>query len=162
MEKKMIQSEVIHDTFSIENTYGVPPAEAFAAFAMLDKKKQWYADSDTYDVLKYDMDFRVGGSEVLIGKMLPETPVAGAILKWSSVFTDVKPNDRIIFSQVVEMNDWRISCSLITVEFLAATAGCLVRLTHQAVYFEGADGPEMRKMGWDLLLNKLGSQLSER
>lgn len=158
----MSESEIVHDTFTIENTYPAAPTEAFAAFAQLKKKKRWYADSAAYEVLKYDLDFSIGGQEVLVGKMLPSTPVAGAVLKWSSIYAEVKPDDRIVFSQVVEMNERRISCSLISVEFLPVDTGCQVRLTHQAAFFEGSDGPEMRKMGWQALLKQLGSQLSQR
>ncbi len=158
----MTEPEIVHDTFTLENRYPSAPAEAFAAFAELEKKKQWYADSTMYEVLKYDLDFSVGGREVLVGKMLPSTPVAGAVLKWSSIYAEVKADSRIVFSQVVEMNERRISCALISVEFLPADTGCRVRLTHQAAFFEGSDGPEMRKMGWQALLEQLGSQLSQQ
>jgi uncharacterized protein YndB with AHSA1/START domain len=159
MEKKMTQSEIIHDTFTLKNTYSAAPAEVFAAFAQIEKKKRWYADSDTYDVLKYNLDFNVGGKEVLVGKMRPSTPVAGAVLIWESVYADVKQDRSIIFSQAVDMNDHRISCAMITVEFLVAEVGCEVRLTHQAAFFEGSDGPEFRKLGWEALLNQLGTEL---
>jgi uncharacterized protein YndB with AHSA1/START domain len=162
MELKMTEAEITHDTFTIDNTYSSAPAQAFAAFAELEKKKRWYADSPMYEVLEYDLDFVVGGQEVLVGKMLPSTPVAGAVLKWSSIYADVEPDNRIVFSQVVEMNERRISCALISVEFLPADTGCLVRLTHQAAFFEGSDGPDMRKIGWQALLEQLGSQLSQQ
>ena len=88
---------------------------------------------------------------------------APRILELGNDFYDeVKPDNRIVFSQVVEMNERRISCSLISVEFLPADTGCLVRLTHQAAFFEGSDGPEMRKMGWQALLQQLGKQLSQQ
>ena len=155
----MPASEIVHDTFIIENVYPAAPAKIFAAFSELEKKKRWYADSNSYEVLKYDFDFSVGGREVLVGKMLPSTPVAGAVLKWSSIYDEIKADDRIVFSQVVEMNERRISCSLISVEFLPAVPACMVRLTHQAAFFEGSDGPELRKMGWQALLHQLGGQL---
>lgn len=158
----MTQPEIIHDTFTVENIYPSTPAKAFAAFADIEKKKRWYAESPTYEILDYDLDFSVGGREVLVGKMLPSTPVAGAVLKWSSAFAEVKQDNRIVFSQVVEMNDRRISCSLIAVEFLSDKSGCRVRLTHHAAFFEGSDGPEMRKMGWQVLLKQLGDHLSDQ
>lgn len=158
----MTQSEIVHDTFTIENTYPVAPARAFAAFSELEKKKRWYADSAAYEVLEYDLEFSVGGQEVLVGRMLPSTPVAGAVLKWSSVYDEIRPDDRIVFSQVVEMNEQCISCSLISVEFLPTDTGCTVLLTHQAAFFEGSDGPEFRKMGWQALLGQLGGELSRQ
>jgi len=160
MEINMTKPEIIHDTFTIETTYPSAPTKVFAAFAKLDKKKRWYAESPGLETLEYDLDFSIGGREVLVGKMLPSTPIAGAVLKWTSTYGEIRPDNRIVFAQVVEMNDRRISCSLVTVEFMSAELGCLVRLTHQAAFFEGSDGPEMRKMGWQALLASLGKELS--
>jgi uncharacterized protein YndB with AHSA1/START domain len=162
MEMAMTQSEIVHDTFTLESTCPVSTAAVFAAFAELEKKKRWYADSNAYEVLEYGLDFNIGGREVLVGKMLASTPVAGAILKWSSVYDEIKPDVRIVFSQVVEMNERRISCALVSAEFLPADAGCIVRLTHQAAFFEGSDGPHFRKMGWQALLDKLGGELAQQ
>ena len=39
--------------------------------------------------------------------------------------------------------------------------GTRLVLTHQAVFYEGADGPEMRKGGWEKLLDQLGAGLAE-
>jgi hypothetical protein len=33
-------------------------------------------------------------------------------------------------------------------------------LTHQAAFFEGADGPKMRQDGWRKLLEKLAKELA--
>lgn len=156
----MNESKIVHDTFVIESTYPCEPAEVFAAFSERDKKEPWFADSTGYETMEYHLDFVTGGTEVLVGRMLPSTPVAGAVLKWKSIYADIRPEDRIVFSQVLEMNDRHISCALITVEFLSADTGCTVRLTHQAAFYEGSDGPDMRKMGWQTLLQQLGDQLS--
>ena len=37
----MTERSVIHDTFSIERTYPVPPAEVFAAFASEEARTAW-------------------------------------------------------------------------------------------------------------------------
>lgn len=53
------------------------------------------------------------------------------------------------------------SASLATIELLPAGSGTDLVFTHQGAYFEGADGSEMRKGGWDSLLNKLVKELGE-
>jgi hypothetical protein len=42
---------------------------------------------------------------------------------------------------------------------LASKKGTDLILTHQGTYLEGADGPEMRKGGWEHLLGKLEAEL---
>jgi uncharacterized protein YndB with AHSA1/START domain len=49
----------------------------------------------------------------------------------------------------------RISASLLTFELAADGDGALLTLTHQGAFFEGADGPEMRRDGWRHLLRRL-------
>jgi hypothetical protein len=47
------------------------------------------------------------------------------------------------------------STALATVELVKMSAGTDLLFTHQGAYFEGADGPEMRKGGWVELLERL-------
>jgi len=145
--------EMIHNTFVIERTYPRSAGDVFAAFSVPEKKRRWYAEGGAHDVLSYDLDFRLGGAEVLIGKMKPDTPVAGAVLKWSQTFIDIVEDKRIVFTQTVDFEDRRISCALISVDLKPEAAGCAMMFTHQGVFFEGADGPEMREMGWRGLLD---------
>jgi uncharacterized protein YndB with AHSA1/START domain len=49
--------------------------------------------------------------------------------------------------------------SLATIELAAVEGGTELTLTHQGVYLEGADGPEMRKGGWEHLLGKLAKEI---
>jgi hypothetical protein len=53
-----------------------------------------------------------------------------------------------------------ISASLVTVELLAAALGTDLILTHQAAFFEGADGPEMREDGWRKLIENLSAEIA--
>ena len=52
-----------------------------------------------------------------------------------------------------------ISASLGTLELLPAGTGTGVIFTHQGAFFEGADGPEMREMGWRKLFAALTAEL---
>ena len=153
------QPSAIHDTFVLEREYPKPPEKVFAAFRDPGKKRRWYAESEAHDILSYALDFRVGGAEVLQSRMKPGTPIAGAVLTWSQVFSDIVENRRIVFAQTLDRDNKRISCALMTVEILATSSGCRLVFTHQAAFFEGADGPQMRKMGWQALLENLGRKL---
>jgi uncharacterized protein YndB with AHSA1/START domain len=155
----MDQPPAIHSTFVIERAYPRSPEQVFEAFRDPAKKKRWYGESKGHDILEYDLDFRVGGREVLAARIKPGTPIAGAVLRWSQTFDDIRENCRIVFNQTLDIGDKRISCALITVEFRAMEAGCVLVFTHQAVFFEGADGPKMRQDGWAGLLEKLGKEL---
>jgi uncharacterized protein YndB with AHSA1/START domain len=155
----MTQLSAVHDTFVLEREYSKPPEKVFSAFRDPGKKRRWYAESGAHDILSYELDFRIGGAEALQSRMKPGTPIAGAVLTWSQTFSDVIENRRIVFTQTLDRDGKRISCALMTVEFIASGAGCRLVFTHQAAFFDGADGPQMRKMGWQALLDNLDREL---
>jgi uncharacterized protein YndB with AHSA1/START domain len=150
---------VVHNTFVIEKEYPKAPDRVFAAFSDPAKKKRWYAAGGAHDVVSYEIDFRVGGKETLVGKMKPGTPIAGAVLTWTQTYLEVSENRRIVFTQTLDVGERRISVALITAEFMEEGAGCRLVFTHQAAYFEPADGPQMREHGWRVLLDQLGGAL---
>jgi uncharacterized protein YndB with AHSA1/START domain len=149
-----------HDTFTIERPYPQPPDRVYHAFATPELKRRWYADGGAHDVVRYDLDFAVGGQEVLVGRMKAGTPVAGATLTWTNAFLALAPGARVVFSQTLDVGDRRISCALVTAEFFPDGTGTRLRLTHQAVFFEGADGPGLRRQGWVALLDAVAGVLA--
>lgn len=149
----------VHDTFVLEREYPKAPGKVFDAFRDPAKKKRWYAESASLDIVSYEIDLCLGGSEKLVGRMKVGTPIAGAVLTWAQTFQDLVENRRIVFTQTLDRDDRRISCAVVTVEFVASSSGCRLVLTHQAAFFEGADGPQMRKMGWQVLIDNLGREL---
>ncbi|QNM82066.1 SRPBCC domain-containing protein [Sphingomonas sabuli] len=140
-------------TFDIVKTSRAKPAAVFGAFAFQDRKSRWYASSPGHEVISYAFDFSVGGEEKLTARMLPGTPIAGSVLCWTSTYADIVDGQRIVFFQTLDRDDARLSAATVTVTIEPDGDGTKVTLTHQAVYFEGADGPEMRRMGWDYLMN---------
>ena len=144
----------VHDTFVIDKTYASDVTRVFAAFADPAIKEAWYAHSPGHEKLSYALDFRADGEETLTARMLPGTPIAGKELCWTGRYIEIAENERIVFSQTLDMDGVRLSGALVTLEFApAATGGTALTLTHQAVYFDGADGPDMRRMGWQFLLD---------
>jgi uncharacterized protein YndB with AHSA1/START domain len=155
----MSASLPVHDTFVIEQSYPAEPAAVFAAFSQQDKKQRWYAVSPAHEQLAYSLDFQIDGDEELTAKMLPGTPIAGSILRWAGRYVEIVPDERIVFFQTLDVGERRVSGAVVTVEFSPGENGTKVSLTHQAVFFEGADGPDMRRMGWQFLLEAVGQTL---
>lgn len=151
--------EATFHTFTIERAYPHAPAAVFAVFATEEKKRRWYARDGAYELVSYTLDFRRDGSERLVGRMKPGTPIAGAQLTWSNTFADIVDGERLAFFQTLDVNDARVSCALVTVEFRGTATQCTLAFTHQAAYAEGADGPAMREMGWRALLDAIPGAL---
>ena len=154
-------AETIHDSFVLERTYPQAPARVFAAFADPARKKRWFADGGGDPDATYALDFKVGGLERSAYKITADVPVKGLIISSESQLQDIVENQRIVFTQVMALGGKRISASLVTFELSPAGAGTKLVCTHHAAYFEGADGPKMRKAGWETLLVKLGAALAD-
>ena len=152
-------TESTHGNFTIERTYRAAPARVFAAFADPSKKKSWFAVSDTHEIESYESDFRVGGVEKLHYRFGDHSPFPGALLTNDGYHHDIVQDRRIVTSSHMALAERAISVALVTVELSPNGSGTDVTLTFQGVFFEGADGPEMRKGGWEALLDRLEREL---
>jgi uncharacterized protein YndB with AHSA1/START domain len=60
------------------------------------------------------------------------------------------------------LGDHRISTTLVTIELRAAgDGGTTLTCTHQGVFYEGSDGPQMREGGWRALFERLAAELAQ-
>ncbi|CAH0157337.1 hypothetical protein SRABI118_00667 [Massilia sp. Bi118] len=156
----MTAPSVQQDSFTIERFYPKQPAAVFAAFADPGRKRRWYAEGETHDVDDFVMQFEVGGQENLSSRLNASTPFAGVPLVRRGSFLDIVTDSRIVSAATMEIGGRRISASLETFEFVPADGGTRLVFTHQAVFFEGADGPQMRRQGWELLLDRMSAELA--
>lgn len=76
-----------------------------------------------------------------------------------TVYLAIVPEGRIVLAYTMSMDGRRFSASQLTFEFIPEEKGTLLRAAEQGAYFEGGEPPEMRKEGWESLLENLGRSL---
>jgi uncharacterized protein YndB with AHSA1/START domain len=139
-----------HDTFTIERRYPAAPARVFAAFADPVTKARWFGCAEGWDVAEFTLDFRIGGREVWrVG------PRGGTQHRNDTVYHDIVPNERMVWSYTMSLDDTRISVSLATVELAPDGGGTRLTFTEQGVFLDDYDGTRDRERGTHLLLDNL-------
>ena len=150
----MAERSVTHATFVIERTYDASPAWVFAAWADPAIKARWFADSEEWGPDEFDLDFRVGGREFSRGG-----PQGGPVHTYEARYQDIVPNERIVCTYNMHLDQTLISCTVATVEFKSESAGTRLVLTEQGAYLDGHEPPAQREQGWGALLDALGAEL---
>jgi uncharacterized protein YndB with AHSA1/START domain len=153
-EQGMDGRSVTHAAFVIERTYAALPARLFAAWADPAAKARWFAGPEDWESGKYELDFRVGGRERASGG-----PQGGPVHTYEARYQDIVPDQRIVLTYDMHLDDRRISVSLVTVEFRPEGAGTRLVFTEQGAFLDGYDGPAQREQGTRDLLDALGAEL---
>jgi uncharacterized protein YndB with AHSA1/START domain len=84
----------------------------------------------------------------------------GARFGFVATYTDIVPDQRIVYTYEMNMNGKRISVSVATLEVRAgAGGGTDFTLTEQGVYLDGLDNPAQRRQGTEDLMDALGRAL---
>jgi uncharacterized protein YndB with AHSA1/START domain len=149
----------VHASFRLEKTYPDPVSKVFAAFADGSIKRRWLNPQAPQNGAAYENDFRVGGQEHSRSIMGDDTPFPGAELSSHALYLDIVENQRIVTGSNMMMNGRPFSGSLLTFEFEPEGDGTRLICTHAGAYFENSDGNEMRRHGWNALLDRLGETL---
>jgi uncharacterized protein YndB with AHSA1/START domain len=148
----MTTRSTVHDTFVVERHYDAAPARIYRAFADPDAKARWFGGPDE----KRSVDFREGGKETLISDL------HGTEMCFYATYTDIVPDERIVYTYEMTMGGERISVSVATVEITAVPSGGTdLKITEQGVYLDGLDQPSMRRDGTEHLLDVLGESLAD-
>jgi uncharacterized protein YndB with AHSA1/START domain len=150
----MSNRSVTHATFTIERTYDAPPADVYHAFADREAKSRWFAGPEEWTAGPHEFDFRVGGRERSSGG-----PKGGPIHRFDCIYQDIVPNERIIYTYDMHLDDVRISVSLATIQFGPAGKGTKLTLTEHGAFLDGYDDAASRERGTQGLLDALGESL---
>jgi uncharacterized protein YndB with AHSA1/START domain len=150
----MTDRSVTHATFVIERSYGASPAQVFAAFADPAAKVRWLAGPDDWESGGYELDFRVGGWERSVARQ-----AGGPVHVYEARYQDIVPDQRIIFTYDMYLDETRISVSLATVELSPAGGGTRLLYTEQGAFLDGHEVPAERERGFGDLLDALDAEL---
>jgi uncharacterized protein YndB with AHSA1/START domain len=150
----MSNRNVVQSMFTVRREYPVSPARVFAAFADVNQKRKWFNPPPDWNQ-DHAMDFRVGGKEHSYGG-----PKGGQVHKFDAVYQDIVPNERIIYTYDMHLDDTRISVSLAVIEFKAKGGGTQLIITEHGAYLDGhSDGAASREHGTNWLIDKMGETL---
>jgi uncharacterized protein YndB with AHSA1/START domain len=103
---------------------------------------------------EFELDFRVGGREVSRGG-----PPGGPVHTYEAHYQDIVPDERIVYSYSMSLDQTLISVSLATVELRPEAAGTRLVLIEQGAYLDGYDDTGQRERGTGELLDALGAEL---
>ena len=142
-----------HD-FTIERRLRQTPAQVFRAFADPELKRRWFGAPDGWTDTRWELDLRVGGSEVSVGRD-PD----GALHEYVCRFHDVVEDDRLVFAYDLLLDGRRVSVSLTTVELRPDGAGTHLVFTEHGAFLDGLEEPAEREHGTGLLLDGLAAAL---
>jgi uncharacterized protein YndB with AHSA1/START domain len=124
-----------HATFVIEREYAAPVDRVWAAFAELEIKRQWFGSDDVADA-EIAEDFRVGGTAINHG-----TFADGSRSEFRATYTDIVPEERIVYTYDMWLDGVHASTSITTVVLEPSDAGTRLTFTEQGVHLDGVHGP---------------------
>jgi uncharacterized protein YndB with AHSA1/START domain len=147
----MTERSINHATFTLERTYPVQVHRVFHAWADPGMKARWFAP----DSARYEMDFRPEGIE------RNRVDLQGKEITWESLYREIVPDQRIVYTSVLSEDGTVMTVSLTTVEFTQAGPGTSLVLTETGAYLDGREQPAWREEGTGDWLDALGRHLTE-
>lgn len=123
-----------HATFVLERDYAAPVDRVWGAFADAETKMRWFG-ADDFEDREVSEDFRVGGVAINHGTM------DGRRSEFRATYTDIVPDERIVYSYDMWVDGVHASTSITTVVLEATVTGTHLTFTEQGVHLDGVHGP---------------------
>jgi len=148
---------VVHASFHLERSYTAPIARVWKALTDETAKQKWFSGPpDRWELLERQMDVRVGGRERVRGRW-----EGGVVSTFDATYHDVIPNERLVYSYVMHLDDKKISVSLATLQLRAEGGKTTLMVTEQGSFLDGYDDAGSREQGTGHLLDALGASLKD-
>ena len=142
-----------HGTIRLERRYKASPNRVFAAWAEPKARAKWDVPG-RWVIAEQTFDFREGGREV---KRFG--PKGDPRLVAATLYLDIVPQRRIVFSYSMTSRGTPISVSLTTIELSVDEKDTHLLLTEQIVFLDGNDNAANREEGLASMLDKIGETL---
>jgi len=148
---------VVHATFHLERTYDAPAHRVWRALTDETAKQKWFGGAPgSWELLERHMDVRPGGRERLKGRW-----ESGTVSTFDALYHDVIPNQRLVYSYEMHLDDRKISVSLATLQLEATGGKTTLTVTEQGAFLDGYDDAGSREHGTGQLLEALGASLHD-
>jgi uncharacterized protein YndB with AHSA1/START domain len=142
-----------HGTIRLERRYKAAPARVFAAWAEPEARAKWDVPG-RWVIAEQSFDFREGGRE-----RKRFGPQDDPRLLADTLYLDIVPQHRIVFSYSMTSRGRPISVSLTTVELSPDGRNTHLLLTEQVAFLDGNDNAANREEGLASMLDKIGETL---
>ena len=144
---------ITHDKFVIERVYEATPGEVFAAWADPAVKARWFIGPTGWTAVKRELDFPIGGEELLLGRH-----ESGETL-FRARFHDIVAGERIVYDYDMYLGERHHSVSLATIELRAVRSGTKLTFTEHVAFLDGTTSAESRERGTAAHLERIEAQL---
>jgi uncharacterized protein YndB with AHSA1/START domain len=128
-------------SFSIERIYDASLVDVFAAWSQAESKARWFVGPENWTLVARELDFRIGGHELLQGRL-----ASGRDTIYTARFHEIVPDVRIVY--VYDMH-YQIhgqkthhSVSIATVELEPVKRQTRLLFSEQVAFLDGTDGME--------------------
>ncbi|MDC7682630.1 SRPBCC family protein [Asticcacaulis sp. BYS171W] len=133
------------------------PSVVFKAWADPAAKAHWFSGPPDWEAEPHRLDFRVGGEEYSAGG-----PKGGPMHIMRGVIHEIVPDERIISSFTMHVDETILTVSLATIEFVATATGTKMTLTEQLVFLDGCDHIADREHGTNAMLDMMEAYLNRQ
>jgi uncharacterized protein YndB with AHSA1/START domain len=146
---------VVHGAFHLERTYDATAEQVYRALSDEAAKTHWFYGPKGWRPIERFMDFRVGGRERAKGRF-----EGGVTTTFDAIYHDIVPQERIVYTYEMHIDDRKISVSLATLQIKKeGERRTKLLVDEQGALLDGYDDAGSRERGTGDLLDKLGASL---
>ncbi len=139
-----------HSTISLARTYDAPASRVFAALADPEERLQVMAGSQRLTFDFQETDLRIGGRDVFRFGLRGRLQYRG-----ESLYHDIAPGRRIVFTDVVSVGDIRLWIGVTTLELTPTGKRTMLKVTAHMVRLDDAESYDGCDARYAVLLDDL-------